>query len=67
MPEPSGRDAWPCSRSAGPDLFESRERLAGEIGGLLNAVRSAGEGRYACLLDAKAVHFESTAPDEQTL
>jgi hypothetical protein len=48
-------------------LFESRERLAAEVGGLLDAVRVAGDGRYACLFDAKALLFESTAPDEQGL
>lgn len=45
-------------------MFESRARLAQEIGGLLRALREVGDARYACLIDRKAVLFES-APEEQ--
>ena len=45
-------------------MFESRVRLAEDIRGLLRALREAGGGRYACLLDRKAVAFEDT-PEEQ--
>jgi hypothetical protein len=45
-------------------MFESRERLAAEIKGLLGAVREAAQGRYACLLDPRALLFESEAPQE---
>jgi len=48
-------------------LFESRQRLGSEIQGLLDAVRAASDGRYACLLDAKALLFEAVAPDEKGL
>jgi hypothetical protein len=48
-------------------VFESRERLARDLEGLLEAVRVAAGARYACLLDAKAVLFESVAPDEKGL
>jgi hypothetical protein len=48
-------------------MFESKDRLAGEIAELLDALRGLVDGRYACLLDAKALHFESTAPDESGL
>ena len=43
-------------------MFESKEKLASEIEGLLEALRRAGDGRYACLLDSKGVLFE--APEE---
>ena len=39
-------------------MFESRTRLSQEIVGLLGALRQVGAGRYACLLDRKAVLFE---------
>jgi hypothetical protein len=45
-------------------MFESRTRLAAEIKGLLGALREAGHGRYACLLDRKAVTFENAASEE---
>jgi hypothetical protein len=45
-------------------MFESRVRLAEEIRGLLRALREAGDGRYACLLDRKAVPFEDTAEEQ---
>lgn len=45
-------------------MFESRTRLAQEIRGLLSALRAAGNGRYACLLDRKAVVFEDAAEEQ---
>jgi len=43
-------------------MFESKDRLASEIGDLLEALRRAGDGRYACLLDTRGLLFE--APEE---
>jgi hypothetical protein len=45
-------------------MFESRERLAAEIKGLLAAVREVAEGRYACVLDPRGLLFESEAPEQ---
>ena len=45
-------------------MFESRDRLAEDIGRALSALRSAGAGRYACLLDGKTVLFESAEEGE---
>jgi hypothetical protein len=45
-------------------MFESRDRLAEDIARALGALRAAGGGRYACLLDGKTVLFESAEPDE---
>lgn len=42
-------------------MLESRERLEREIGDLLVLIRSEGEGRYACLMDAKGVFLEDPA------
>lgn len=42
-------------------MFESRTRLAQEIAGLVKALREVAEGRYACLVDRKAVLFEDAA------
>jgi hypothetical protein len=44
-------------------MFESRGRLAQEISGLLGALRAAGNGRYACLLDRKTLVFEDAAEE----
>jgi hypothetical protein len=45
-------------------MFESRERLAEEIHRLLNGLREAAGGRYACLLTrAGGLLFESPEPD----
>jgi hypothetical protein len=41
-------------------LFESEERLASEIGGLLETLRDAASGRYACIADRKGIQFQST-------
>ncbi len=40
-------------------MFESKEKLALEIGDLLESLRRAGDGRYACLLDTKGMLFEA--------
>lgn len=45
-------------------MFESRARLARDIAGLLDSLRAAARGRYAALLDAKTVLFESADPDQ---
>jgi hypothetical protein len=45
-------------------MFESRDRLAEDIGRAVGALRAAGDGRYACLLDGKSVLFESAEPGE---
>jgi len=43
-------------------MFESRERLAQDIRGLLGALREDAAGRYACLLEPKGILFEETEP-----
>jgi hypothetical protein len=45
-------------------MFESRDRLAEDVRGLLRALREAAGGRYACLLDREAVRFEDAAPEQ---
>jgi hypothetical protein len=45
-------------------MFESRTRLAEDIAQALSALRAAGEGRYACLLDGTSVLFESAEDGE---
>jgi hypothetical protein len=45
-------------------LFESKERLADDVRGLLAAVRQAAGGRYAAILDPRGVLFESEAEGE---
>jgi len=44
-------------------MFESRERLAEDLRGLLRALREAAGGRYACLLDRESVRFEDSPED----
>jgi hypothetical protein len=39
-------------------LLESKERLAEDVRGLLGACASAAGGRYACVVDPKAVLYE---------
>lgn len=46
-------------------MFESTERLAGEIGELLDAIRGAAGSRYACLLEPKGILFERPEPDSR--
>jgi hypothetical protein len=43
-------------------MFESRGRLHEEVQGLVDAVRTLGEGRYAALFDKKGLLLE-TPPD----
>jgi hypothetical protein len=43
-------------------VFESRDRLARDIQGLLGALRKEGEGRYACLFDPQRILFEDADP-----
>jgi hypothetical protein len=45
-------------------LFESSERLGREIFTLLEGLRLEAGGRYACLVDARRLLFESHAEDE---
>jgi hypothetical protein len=40
-------------------MFESSQRLVGEIEGLLDAIRGVAESRYTCLLEPKGIVFES--------
>ena len=42
-------------------MFESSKRLHEDVDGLLGALRSLAEGRYAALFDAKGVLMESPA------
>jgi len=48
-------------------LFESSERLGREISSLLEGVRQEARGRYACLVDARRVLFESHGDDLEGL
>lgn len=40
-------------------MFESREKLGGEIGSLLDVLREMAHGRYACLVEPSGIVFES--------
>jgi hypothetical protein len=40
-------------------LFESKDRLEGDVAGLLAAIREGTGGWYACVLDPKGVLYES--------
>jgi len=44
-------------------MFESRERLAEEVRGLLGALRALGQGRYTCVLEPGRLVFEEPEPD----
>jgi hypothetical protein len=46
-------------------MFESRERLAGDVLTLLEALRTQTGGRYACVMDSTALLFESPVPGEE--
>jgi hypothetical protein len=49
-------------------MFESSGNLAAQITTLLDVLRSlGGDGRYACLVDARKVHFESGEGDTGAL
>jgi hypothetical protein len=43
-------------------MFESTQRLREQIDGLLEAVRTRADGRYACVLEPTRILFESVAP-----
>jgi hypothetical protein len=45
-------------------VFESRDRLAGDVLTLLQALRAQNDGRYACVMDASGILFESPGPEE---
>ena len=40
-------------------MFESRERLAGQIVQILDSIRGMANGRYACILEPRGLLFES--------
>jgi hypothetical protein len=44
-------------------MFDSRARLAEQIGDLLEAIRVRSGGRYACLLEPGRVVFERAEPE----
>lgn len=44
-------------------MFESDARLGRDISDLLGAIRAASGGRYACVLEPKAILFESGSPE----
>ncbi len=44
-------------------MFESPKRLQEDVSGLLSALRTLAEGRYAALFDAKGVLMQSPAED----
>jgi hypothetical protein len=48
-------------------MFESRERLAGQIQALLDGLREAAAGRYACLVSAGGILFEGPEPEAREL
>jgi len=48
-------------------MFESSERLGREIAMLLDGLRIEAGGRYACLVDARRLLFESHEDDEADL
>jgi hypothetical protein len=44
-------------------VFESSERLADDVRGLLESIRGVADGRYAVILDSRGIVFESAEPD----
>jgi hypothetical protein len=46
-------------------VFESNDQLAREIRGLLDAFRDLADGRYACLLEARGLLFESAESESE--
>jgi len=44
-------------------MFESSERLAEDMRGFLDSLRSLAQGRYAAVLDPKGIVFERGEPD----
>src|SRR5262249_35272634 len=48
-------------------MFTSRARLHDDIGTLLEAIRLTAGGRYACVLDPRAILFETPEPEEREI
>jgi hypothetical protein len=48
-------------------MFESKERLAGDIARLLEAILGASGGRYACVMEPGRVLFEAPAAEGKLL
>ena len=48
-------------------MFESSERLAREIGVLLDVIRELAAGRYACLVEPKQTLFESAESGDRSV
>ena len=48
-------------------MFESTRRLEEDVRGLIEAVRVAASGRYACVLEPGAVRYESPEPEGQPI
>jgi hypothetical protein len=44
-------------------MFESAQRLTGEIQQLLEVLRTLAHGRYACLMEPGAILFETPEPE----
>ena len=63
-PEPARRRG---SGRAGLSVFESSEKLAGDVLTLLEALRRQADGRYACVLEPSRLLFESPAAEVERL
>jgi len=48
-------------------MFESRERLAGEISRLLEGILGASGARYACIMEPSRILFEAPAAEGKLL
>src|SRR5262245_2708282 len=48
-------------------MFESHERLADDIRGILVTLCELADGRYACLLEPKGILFEQPEPEEREI
>ena len=46
-------------------MFESKQKLAEDICRVLQALREQAGGRYACLVEAKCILFESPEPEDR--
>ena len=44
-------------------MFDSPRRLSGEVVEVLDALRSLGQGRYACVVEPRGILFESPEPE----
>ena len=45
-------------------MFESKQKLAGDVVTLLEALRQQADGRYACVMEPSRLLFESPGPDD---